>query len=152
MGALTEVLNEFGENTVTIIRDNMRNTGTDASGRTSASLRHDMIKPNRVQVSGKPFIYVVETGRKAGKMPPVSKILSWIETGKPSFSGSKIQFAWAISRTIAKLGSRLFRKGGRKDIITPAISDERVNKLVADVADISLSFYFKAIEDGTKPN
>jgi hypothetical protein len=97
-----------------------------------------MIGENRVQVSGKPFIMVVETGRKEGRMPPVSAIRRWLETGKVSFEGEIENAAWAISKAIAKNGSRLFQLGGRRDIITPAISDQRINVLTDEIADIAL--------------
>lgn len=150
MGAIQDALTKFGNETVQIIRDNLSSTGTNASGETSANLQSTLLNPTRVQVTGKPFIYVVETGRKAGKMPPIEGILKWIGTGKPSFEGSAISFAWAISKTIAKSGSSLFRKGGREDIITPAISDERVDELTDEIADISLDLVVKTIEDGTR--
>ena len=150
MGAIQDILNKFGEETVSIIKGNLASTGTNASGETSQSLQSTLIKKNRVQVTGKPYIYVVETGRKAGKMPPISNILKWIESGKPSFSGSAVSFAWAISRKIAKEGSALFRSGGRTDIITPAISEDRVDALTKEVADVSLELVVKSIEDGTR--
>ena len=105
MGAIQNTLNKFGNETVKIIRNNLATTGTNASGETSQSLQSVLIGKDRVQVTGKPFIYVVETGRKAGKMPPISNILKWVETGKPSFEGSALSFAWAISTKIGKEGS-----------------------------------------------
>lgn len=150
MGAITDALDRFGEQTVNIIRTNLRETNTNASGRTSESVQSTIINSNRVQVTGKAFIYVVETGRKAGKMPPISKILEWINTGKPFFSGDKVSFTWAISKKIARSGSALFRKGGRKDIITPAVSDKRVSDLTQEIATISLDLLVKSIDDGTR--
>jgi hypothetical protein len=150
MGAIEDALNKFGEDTVKIIRDNLSATGTNASGDTSRSLQSTLIGKDRVQVTGKPFIYVVETGRKAGKMPPVSQILKWVQTGKVSFSGTATSFAWAVSRKIAEQGSSLFRKGGREDIITPAIDDQRVDDLQKEIADISLDLVVKSIKDGTR--
>lgn len=150
MGAIHDALDKFGKETVTLIQGNLASTGTNASGETSASLTSDFINPNRVQVTGKPFIYVVETGRKAGKMPPVSNIMKWLQTGKVDFTGSIESTAWAISKGIAKYGSKLFREGGRDDIITPAVSDERVDELTKQIADISLELVVNTIEDGTR--
>ena len=149
MGAIQDALEAFGKQTVQIIQGNLSSTGTNASGETSNSVKSAMIADNRVQVTGKPFIFVVETGRKPGKMPPISNILKWIESGKPDFNGSAISFAWAISKRIAKSGSWLFRKGGREDIITPAISEDRIDKLVKDIADIELETYVKVFDNGT---
>ena len=150
MGAIQEALKNFGNETVNIIRDNLSKTGTNASGETSRSLQSTLIGQDRVQVTGKPYIYVVETGRKAGKMPPISNILKWIETGKPSFSGSPLSFAWAISTKIAQSGSALFRSGGRDDIITPAISENRVDGLTKVIASISQDLVIKGIKDGKR--
>ena len=152
MGAIQDALNSFGDQTVDIIRQNLASTGTNASNETSKSLKSTLVEPNRLQVTGKPYIYVVETGRKPGKISKkmVSNILKWVETGKPSFSGDKVSFAWAITKKIGKEGSALFRAGGRKDIITPAISEQRINRLTSEIAGISLDLLFKSIEDGKR--
>jgi len=155
MGAIQDVLDKFGKETVQIIRDNMASTGTNASGQTSQSLRSEST-PNSVTVSGKAFIYVVETGRgptkKGNQGGPTlqSQILGWLETGKVSFTGTIESASWAMSKFIHEHGTELFRTGGRDDIITPAISDERVDKLTKEVADISFKKTVKVIEDGIK--
>jgi hypothetical protein len=149
MGAIQDILTKFGNDTVTIIRSNLASTGTNASGETSNSVQSQTIGDNRVQVSGKPFIMVVETGRKEGKMPPVSQIRKWLETGKVSFEGEIESAAWAISKAIAKNGSKLYQMGGRRDVITPAISDQRVNVLTDQIADIALNKTIEVIERAT---
>ena len=150
MVAIQDALTAFGNETVQIIQSNLASTGTNASGETSQSLNSTLTHPNRVQVTGKPFIYVVETGRKAGTPPPVSNIIKWLQTGKVEFSGSIESAAFAISRNIGRFGSKLFREGGRDDIITPAVSDQRIDKLTEDIANISLNLIVKTIDNGTK--
>lgn len=147
MNPITDILNKFGIETVELISSNLSSTGTNASGETAASLSSDMVTKTNVRVTGKPFIYVVETGRKPGRMPPVSKIQKWLESGKVSFQGKAESLAWAISKTIAKKGSKLFRDGGRKDIITPALSEMRITALTNDIADASLKLTVKTIDD-----
>ena len=147
MGAIQDILNSWGDDTVRIIRDNLASTGTNASGETSQSLQSDLIGNSRLQVSGKAFIYVVETGRKAGKRPPVSSIIKWLETGKVPIEGSIESAAWAISKKIGEEGSSLFRKGGREDIITPAISDQRVDELIDQVANAAQEETVNVIEN-----
>lgn len=137
MGAIQDILDKFGKETVQIIQDNLASTGTNATGRTSQSLRSVSTKDS-VVVSGKAFIYVVETGRRPGRRPPVSAIMEWLQTGKVSITGTIESAANAISFTIGKFGSKLFREGGREDIITPAISDKRVDQLTKDIADAAL--------------
>jgi hypothetical protein len=149
MGAIQEALERFGEETVQIIRSNLASTGTDATGKTSQSLKSELPKPNQVIVSGRGFIYTVETGRKPGKMPPVNKILEWVNSGKISIEGKAESVAWAISKNIAKFGTKLFREGGRTDIITPAVSDQRVQNLTDEIANIAQDQIVKVIEENT---
>ena len=151
MGLIQDALNKFGDETVTMIQSNLASTGTNASGETSQSLKSE-VRGERVTVTGKPFIYVVETGRKPGKMPPVSDLLKWLETGKISFSGKIDSVAWAISVSIAQHGSSLFRKGGRDDIITPAISDKRIDALTKEIADIEFKKTLVIIDNGITSN
>ncbi len=146
MGAIQDILDKFGKDTVQIIQDNLATTGTNASGQTSASVRSEP-RPNRSTVTGKPFIYVVETGRRPGRRPPVSKIMEWLQTGKVSITGTIESAANAISFTIGRIGSKLFREGGREDIITPAISDDRVDQLTKDIAGASLKVTVEVIDN-----
>lgn len=147
MTAISDILAQWGDDTVAIIQRNMASAGTNASGETSQSLRSDLLSETRVQVSGKPFLNVVETGRRPGKQPPVSKIIKWLETGKVSFEGTIESTAWAISKKIASSGSSLFRSGGRDDIIQPAISDARIDELTNNIADASLGLTVSTIDD-----
>ncbi|MDA1120857.1 MAG: hypothetical protein O2887_10285 [Bacteroidetes bacterium] len=147
MGLIQDALNKFGDDTVRLIQGNLSSTNTNASGQTSNSLKSE-VTGERLTVTGKPFIYVVETGRKAGKMPPVSVIREWLESGKVSFTGKIESVAWAIAKTIAKSGSSLFRKGGRDDIITPAVSESRIDELTKVIADIEFEKTIVAVETG----
>lgn len=151
MAAFTDILNKFGIETVNIIQSNLSSTGTNASGETSQSVKSESTDTG-VVVSGNKFINVVETGRRPGKMPPVSAIQKWLESGKVSFTGKAESVAWAIAKTIAKNGSSLFRSGGRTDIITPAISDERITQLTNDIADESLKLVVTTIDDQIDAN
>jgi len=153
MGAIGDILKKFGDDTVSIIKNNMSLTGTDASGQTSQSLESNLIGEFRVKVIGRPFFMTVETGRKPGRMPPVSKIQAWLETGKVTFTGKIESVAWAISKSIARSGTQLHQLGGRTDIVTPALSDVRINKLVEDIANETLERTINVIEratDGTE--
>lgn len=146
---IQEALNKYGDSRVKLIQSNLAKTGTNASGETSKSVRRENNKPLSVQVVGKDFIYVVETGRKPGKNPPVSKILSWLQTGKSGVEAT-LGNAFGIANKIGNEGSKLFRDGGREDIITPALNDNSIDLLTAEIADIALDTTVKVIEDGTK--
>ena len=134
MGAIQDALKKFGDDTVTIIQDNMSRTGTNASGQTSREIK-STATDDSVTVDGPAWVFVVETGRGPGGMPPVGNLASWI-SAKPVISNNANSLAWAISKTISEKGTKLFREGGRDDIITPAISDERVDNLNKEIADI----------------
>ena len=152
MGLIQDALNKFGDETVTMIQSNLASTGTNASGETSQSLKSE-VRGERVTVTGKPFIYVVETGRKAGKMPPVSALLKWIDDKSIPFEiGKKNSLAYAIAKTIGEKGSRLFRTGGRDDIITPAISDKRIDELTKEIADIEFKKTLSLVDNGITDN
>jgi len=158
MGAIQDVLDKYGDDRVRMIQANLASTGTDASGETSRSVKRES-GDNRVTVSGKAFIYVVETGRgptkKGNQGGPTlqSQILKWIQTGKPGITEKIESASWGISKFIHKHGTELFRTGGRTDIITPVVNDERaLDQLTKDIADISFKKTVKVIEDGIKTN
>ena len=143
MAAIQDVLKKFGDETVSIIQANLASTGTNASGATSKSVQSTQ-KDNRVTVTGRPFFFAVETGSgptvngNNGGPTLQQAILGWIQTGKPGISENIEGASWAISKFIHKYGTKLFRDGGRNDIFTPAISEQRVNKLVVEIADLAL--------------
>jgi len=149
MSAIQDALDRYGDGRVKLIRGNLASTGSNASGETSKSVKRENKKELSVQVVGKKFVYVVETGRKPGKMPPVSKILAWLKTGKSGLPATFGQ-AFGISKKIGQEGSALFRKGGRNDIITPALNDNSINLLTAEIANITLDMTVKSIDNGTK--
>ncbi len=143
MGVIQNILDRFGNQTVQIIQGNLSSTGTDATGQTSRSLQSEP-GPNKVKVTGKPFIYVVETGRGPGGFPPLSSMEEWIAVGKVSLDVSP----FALGKVIAEKGTKLFREGGREDIITPAVDDTRIDKLTTEIADAEFAKTIKVIEDG----
>lgn len=146
MGAIAEILSQFGAETVSLIQSNLSSTGTNATGETSSSLLYEVEGENKLKVTGKPFIMVVETGRREGKPPPISPIIQWLQSGKVSFEGEIRSAAFAISRAIGKSGTKLYQQGGRQDIITPATSDQRIDQLVSDIADVELNKTVNVIE------
>lgn len=128
------------------MRENLAKTNTNASGRTSASLRVVMTDTGG-QIWGRRYFRGTEQGRAGGKVPHnfTSIIEQWIiDKGltpsaipykrKPSANWSPKytpderglrQMASAIAHTIAKSGTSLYRSGGRKDIFTNVIEDNK---------------------------
>lgn len=132
------------------MRDNLASTGTNASGRTSASLRVVMTNTGG-QIWGRRYFRGVEQGRAGGRVPRNfrSIIRQWIlDKGitpsaipykrkpsakwQPKYTPEERglrQMASAIAHTIEKSGTSLYRKGGRTDIFTNVIEENKADLL-----------------------
>lgn len=128
------------------MRDNLTSTGTNASGRTSASLRVVMTDTGG-QIWGRRYFRGTEQGRAGGKIPHnfTSIIRQWIidkgltpsaipykrqpsANWQPKYTPEERglrQMASAIAHTIEKSGTSLYRSGGRKDIFTNVIEENK---------------------------
>lgn len=120
---LLSIISDSTNNFINQVKDNLARTNTNATMETSNSLHYEVIESSAkitITVLGKPFMAVVETGRKPtpDKKPSrnmIDNITKWVEArGKPESA------AWAIAVSIQKKGTDLFRKGGRTDIYTDA--------------------------------
>lgn len=147
MGAIQKILDEWGDETVKLIQANLARSGTNASGKTSKSLRHQATD-NKIQITGREFFNTVETGRRPGKRPPTGPIEQWLRAKNVSLEGKISQVAFAISKVIGEKGTQLYQNGGRKDIITPAFSDKRIDELSAKVADEYFKKTVIVVENG----
>jgi hypothetical protein len=138
MAAIQDILDKFGDDTIQIIADNMRSNGQVATGKTISSLGKTTTE-NSLQVFGAPYIMATETGRG----PRVNnvetdfkeKLIEWIKARGISFRGTIEAKAKSLAYLLNRDGTKLFREGGRKDTITPALSKERIDKLVKDIAE-----------------
>jgi hypothetical protein len=146
------------------MRDNLAKTKTNASGRTSASLRVVMTDTGG-QIWGRRYFRGVEQGRAGGRVPHnfTSIIEQWIvDKGlsiqaiqykrKPSASWQPKytpeerglrQMASAIARTIEKSGTSLYRSGGRQDIFTNVIEENKADILKVAKEIITTNLYGK---------
>ena len=126
------------------IQDNLESTGTNASGRTSQSLRLESSDYGFI-IYGRKAFATVETGRMAGGIPKGFNdiIKQWIkdkgisvtqipykrkesQNWRPKYSVNERSLniaAGAISFNIKKNGTALFRKGGRKDIFSTVFNE-----------------------------
>jgi hypothetical protein len=132
MPELIEVIQNEGIHLINNIRVNLGSTGTNATLKTSQSLRIEVTKDGdkiKLTLFGRPFFTSVDDGRKPTKegVPKsyptlVDAIREWMEakgiTGSP----------FAIANSIHKSGTKLYRQGGRKEIVPPAV-DEFVNNV-----------------------
>lgn len=119
--ALFQILQDNTDIFFTAIRANMAATGTDATGKTSKSLRYEIHEGSGriiLEVFGRPYFATVETGRKPtpDKKPSremIENISDWVNA-----RGKDQDSIWAIATKINKEGSLLWQKGGRTDIFT----------------------------------
>ena len=128
------------------MRQNLASTGTNASGRTSASLRVE-VDATGGRIYGRKYFRGVEQGRAGGRVPRnfQSIIRQWIlDKGltysaipykrqpsakwQPKYTPEERglrQMASAIAHAIEKSGTSLYRSGGRKDIFTNVIEENK---------------------------
>ena len=157
-------LHKLLDKMVAEMRENLAKTNPNASGRTSASLRVVMTDTGG-QIWGRRYFRGTEQGRAGGKVPHnfQSIIRQWIlDKGltpsaipykrKPSANWSPKytpderglrQMASAIAHTIAKSGTSLYRSGGRKDIFTNVIEENKNDILKVAKEIITTNLYGK---------
>lgn len=115
---MTDILENRGDEYVRRIRENLSSTGTDASGQTSQSVGYRVYSQGKNFVlevfGGRPFFPTVETGSKKSSKNPspemIESIKSWV------LIRGIVVSPWAVAKNILKYGSKLWQKGGRKDI------------------------------------
>lgn len=116
------------------IRANLGATGTNATGRTSQSLRFEITQNGgkmNMRLYGRPFFMTVQTGRRPTpeKKPSremIDNLRVWMESR--GMNSSKV---WGLATKINQRGTRLWLEGGREDIVDPAV-DEFVNGISMD--------------------
>ena len=154
--SLREALDDVGNDIVKTLRNNLSKAGKNATGKTSKSLRHEVTDEDGVialTVYGRPFFNAVETGRGPRKSTTQGKfkeaMLEWMQArgiGSALDQKGKEALARFFTWRINKLGDKLFRSGGRKDIFTPVTTDQAVDKIKKVITD-----QFKiAFQDGFK--
>lgn len=150
MPELIEIVNQQGIELINSIRANLGSTGTNATLKTSQSLRFEISQEGtktRLKLFGRPFFNTVSTGRKAtpGKKPS----REFIENLKPWAAARGIDqgAVWAIATKINKLGTDLFRQGGRTDIVEPAV-DDFINNIGQAMLDSKADELVMKIRDG----
>lgn len=131
------------------ITANIRATGQWASGATADSMMV-YVSGNTAELVGRKAFGTLETGRKAGRVPRNMRdiIYRWMQAkgihGQPmpyktdyrphkypdAQTRGDMYMASAISHTIATMGTRLYRNGGRDDVYSRAIPEtvRRINE------------------------
>ena len=136
---LDTILSQWAENVIAKIQLNLESTGTNASGRTSASLDYEITDTGLI-ISGRQYFQGVEQGRPGGRVPYRFQdvIRQWMEDkGIANQFGStesaKRSAAYLIAKFIDEHGTKLYREGGRDDIFT-SVFEEELPKLEEEVA------------------
>lgn len=114
LSSLMEVLQAYGEEFTSLLKDKLQQDNRVASGelinsiKTTISVNDEFIE---LSFNAAEYWRYVEYGRKAGKRPPIQKILSWIRAKKilPKPYNGKLptenQLAFLIQRSIGLHGT-----------------------------------------------
>lgn len=106
--------------------------GRIGSGKTMAAVTAELVVRAPFEVEGRvmapDYIFqALEDGRRPGKMPPVSEIEQWVDSKGLDIS------PWAIAKTIAAKGTKLYREGGRSGVITQPFGPKLVERLKTEI-------------------
>lgn len=158
--SILEILSSAGELVQEQITANISATGQRATGKTEQSIRYEAVKVSekayRLTILGRPYFYSLETGRRPtpDKKPSremVENISDWMEA--KGIDGGKKR-AWAIATKIQKFGTKLYRDGGRNDVISNVVNTELIEnvslKLLDFMAEDTLRVVKKFFEDQNK--
>lgn len=147
---LIPILNQTGSSVVQQIRNNLAATGTNATGRTSRSLRFEVTTNGniaRLRILGRPYFMTVETGRKATpeytkpSRDFVQQIKDWLAA-----KGGDQGAAYAIAKSIHKHGTKLWQKGGRNDITSNVVNQSLYSQINAAVLNEFVKAYIAALK------
>lgn len=146
---LAAILSKNGQTVVDKIRNNLAATGTNASGKTSRSLRYEVTVSGSVttlRVLGRPFFMTVETGRgptkrgNTGGPTLVQSIREWMN------SIGLLASPYGIARSIHKHGTKLYRAGGRKDIVSNVVNKSLTDRISEEVLAQFANAYIKVLK------
>lgn len=111
--------------------------GMRASGNFADSLEVVTTDTNAI-LYGADYSQQLETGRSAGKFPPINAIEKWIDDKNISarLNGeiTKSQLAFLIARKIAMQGWNREGYGG-VELISEVVTDERIQKIIDEVGE-----------------
>ena len=162
--AASLIMREEVERARQLIINHIRINGQNASGRTIASLKVEQPSEDETILWGhKPF-GVLETGRRAGKIPYGFRgiIRQWMKDkglhGRPIPYKTKrphkytpqergdLKMAGSIAWTIKTRGSRLHRMGGRDDVYSNVVPEtlERIRQRLISLISTEVSHIITA--------
>lgn len=134
--AIDDILAQAGKSAVEKIQANLSSTGSNATSETSRSIHYSVENQGNktiLTIVAKPYFMVVETGRKPtpDKKPGremIENIGRWLAA-----RGKEESMKWAVAVKINKEGTELYKKGGRKDIVSNVITDDFIQTIMKEI-------------------
>lgn len=123
-GVVTAILTGFAERTIAGIRSKIPNV----TGKMSQSLGYKIDESGLTIFSTEKYFTVLETGRKPGKMPPISAIEDWVKNKPIASDINPRSLAFLIARKIGEEGSLLYRQGGKSGVISDFINETKIQE------------------------
>lgn len=128
------IINDTMSRCIATIKTNSRAAGQVATGKTLRSLEYTLQRLGKSYVArilGRPYFGTLETGRgpyNGGKGDPQGfnqRLIEWMKARnfQCKDEAEYLRMANYLRWKINKFGTELYRKGGRKDIFTPAVDD-----------------------------
>ncbi len=101
----------------------------NATGKTKASIQVVNVTKDSGQLVANANIAATFTGRKPGKMPPISALIDWC-----SARGLPRGVAWAVAKKIAESGTELYKAGAANDnALKRAIDADAIKKFTQEI-------------------
>ena len=130
-GVVNAILIGFANRTIVGIRSRIPNV----TGKMSQSLGYRLDENGLTIFSSEKYFTVLETGRKPGKMPPISAIEEWVKNKPIASDINPRSLAFLIARKIGEEGSLLYRQGGKSGVISDFINDQKIKEDLVDLLD-----------------
>jgi hypothetical protein len=123
--------------------------GMRASGKWADSLELE-VSPLSAVLTGLDYSQQLETGRRAGRYPPISDIEQWItDKGITPIGISISSLAFLIARKIARQGWNRQGYGG-VDLISEVVTDARIQSIIDKVGEVTMIEYTTEIIQSIK--
>lgn len=133
-----EVIKAEMQRLVSDIRAAYEASGKKVSGEFDRGLE---VKYERNKASLFGFAYLA--GRRAGRMPPVRKILAWVKArGLQPLKGTQSGLAWGIALKIGREGTN---KENHLKIYEKVVTPERIQQILDKVTSINVKEFVDAV-------
>lgn len=127
-------LDNFGKETTKELVLNYIKMGLRALGTFERGLVYETTDGS-IEIKAPLHARVMETGRRAGKFPPMDDILKWVKLGKivKRDNIKDEQLAFLIARKIAREGIKVPNKHNAGKVISSVLLDGRINALLEEI-------------------